>query len=142
MPIQDMRPCHMCIAVQINSMSNKLTNPPYSPNTSTLQLSASQPRQLANPQAHQLTNTQLHPTYKLATSSTYEPTNASNPQVCLLTNSQTHQYPNSQTQQHTPVRVKDLPRIVPIAYSFQCALAVPRAYSRRNSMQPMPHRDS
>ena len=42
----------------------------------------------------------------------------------------------------TPVRVKDLPRIVPIAYSFQCALAVPRAYSRRNSMQPMPHRDS
>ena len=42
----------------------------------------------------------------------------------------------------TPVRDKDLPRIVPIAYSFQCALAVPRAYSRRNSMQPMPHRDS
>ena len=42
----------------------------------------------------------------------------------------------------TPVRDKDLPRIVPIAYSFQYALAVPRAYSRRNSMQPMPHRDS
>ena len=46
------------------------------------------------------------------------------------------------SQMSTPVRVKDLPRIVPIAYSFQCALAVPRAYSRRNSMLPMPHRDS
>ena len=42
----------------------------------------------------------------------------------------------------TPVRDKGLFRIVPIAYSFQCARAVPRAYSRRNSMQPMPHRDS
>ena len=45
-------------------------------------------------------------------------------------------------KESTPVRDKDLPRIVPIAYSFQCALAEPRAYSRRNSMQPMPHRDS
>ena len=43
---------------------------------------------------------------------------------------------------YTPVRDKDLPRIVPIAYSFQYALAVPRAYSRRNSMLPVPHRDS
>ena len=42
----------------------------------------------------------------------------------------------------TPVRDKDPLRKVPIAYSFQCALAVPRAYSRRNSMQPMPHKDS
>jgi len=42
----------------------------------------------------------------------------------------------------TPVHDKDLLRKVPIAYSFQCARAVPRAYSRRNSMQPMPHRDS
>ena len=42
----------------------------------------------------------------------------------------------------TPVRDKDLLRKVPIAYSFQCTLAVPRAYSRRNSMQPMPHKDS
>ena len=42
----------------------------------------------------------------------------------------------------TPVRDKDLLRKVPIAYSFQCARAVPRPYSRRNSMQPMPHRDS
>ena len=41
-----------------------------------------------------------------------------------------------------PVRDKDLLRKVPIAYSFQCALAVPLAYSRRNSMQLMPHRDS
>ena len=39
-------------------------------------------------------------------------------------------------------RDKDWLRIVPIAYSFQCSRAVPRAYSRRNSMQPMPHRDS
>ena len=44
--------------------------------------------------------------------------------------------------QDTPVRDKDLLRKVPIAYSFQCALAVPQAYSRRNSMQPMPHKDS
>ena len=101
MPTQDESPCHMRIAVQINSMSNKLTKASYPPNTSTLQLSASQPRQLANSQAHQLTNTQLHPTYKLATSSTYEPTNTSTPQVCLLTNSQPHQFPNSQTHQHT-----------------------------------------
>ena len=43
---------------------------------------------------------------------------------------------------YTPVRDKDLLRKVPIAYSFQCTLAVPRAYSRRNSMQPMPHKDS
>jgi len=42
----------------------------------------------------------------------------------------------------TPVRDKDLLRIAPIAYSFQYALAVPRAYSRRNSMLPVPHRDS
>ena len=42
----------------------------------------------------------------------------------------------------TPVRDKDLLRKVPISYSFQCARAVPLAYSRRNSMQPMPHRDS
>ena len=41
-----------------------------------------------------------------------------------------------------PVRDKDLLRKVPIAYSFQCAQAVPLAYSRRNSMQLMPHRDS
>ena len=46
------------------------------------------------------------------------------------------------TAWHTPVRDKDLLRKVPIAYSFQCARAVPRAYSRRNNMQPMPHRDS
>ena len=46
------------------------------------------------------------------------------------------------TAWHTPVRDKDLLRKVPIAYSFQCARAVPLAYSRRNSMQPMPHRDS
>ena len=43
---------------------------------------------------------------------------------------------------YTPVRDKDLLRKVPISYSFQCARAVPLAYSRRNSMQPMPHRDS
>ena len=43
---------------------------------------------------------------------------------------------------YTPVRDKDLLRIAPIAYSFQYALAVPRAYSRRNSMLPVPHRDS
>ena len=42
----------------------------------------------------------------------------------------------------TPVRDKDLLRKVPIAYSFQCARAVPLAYSRRNSMQLMPHKDS
>ena len=42
----------------------------------------------------------------------------------------------------TPVRDKDLLRKVPVAYFFQCALAVPRAYSRRNSMLTMPHRDS
>ena len=42
----------------------------------------------------------------------------------------------------TPVRDKDLLRKVPIAYSFQCAQAVPQAYSRRNSMRPMPHKDS
>uniref|UniRef100_UPI0012E351F3 DUF4372 domain-containing protein n=1 Tax=Prevotella corporis TaxID=28128 RepID=UPI0012E351F3 len=42
----------------------------------------------------------------------------------------------------TPVRDKGLLRIVPIAHSFQCAQAVPRGYSRRNSMQPMPHKDS
>ena len=42
----------------------------------------------------------------------------------------------------TPVRDKDLLRKVPIAYSFQCARAVPRAYSRRNNMLLMPHRDS
>ena len=41
------------------------------------------------------------------------------------------------TAWHTPVRDKDLLRKVPIAYSFQCARAVPRAYSRRNNMQPM-----
>ena len=46
------------------------------------------------------------------------------------------------TAWHTPVRDKDLLRKVPIAYSFQCAREVPRAYSRRNNMQPMPHRDS
>ena len=51
-------------------------------------------------------------------------------------------YEMTRAYKPTPVRDKDLPRIVPIAYSFQCALAVPRAYSRRNSMQPMPHRDS
>ena len=101
MPTQDKRHCHMRIAVQINSMSNKLTKTPYSPNTSTLQLSASQPRQLANPRAHQLTNPQLHPTYKLAASSTYELTNASNPQACQLANSQSHQFPNLQTHQLT-----------------------------------------
>ena len=43
---------------------------------------------------------------------------------------------------NTPVRDKDLLRKVPIAYSFQCARAVPLAYSRRNSMQLMPHKDS
>ena len=53
-----------------------------------------------------------------------------------------HAAQDPRRQNYTPVRDKDLPRIVPIAYSFQCALAVPRAYSRRNSMQPMPHRDS
>ena len=42
----------------------------------------------------------------------------------------------------TPVRDKGLLRKVPIAYSFQCARAVPRAYSRRNNMLLMPHRDS
>ena len=42
----------------------------------------------------------------------------------------------------TPVRDKDLLRKVTISYSFKCARAVPLAYSRRNSMQPMPHRDS
>ena len=42
----------------------------------------------------------------------------------------------------TPVRDKGLLRRAPIAYSFQCVLAVPRAYSRRNSMLTVPHRDS
>ena len=49
---------------------------------------------------------------------------------------------DAQYKELTPVRDKDLLRKVPIAYSFQCAQAVPRAYSRRNSMLPMPHRDS
>ena len=42
----------------------------------------------------------------------------------------------------TPVRDKYWLRIVPIAYSFQYSLAMPRAYSRKNSMLPMPHKDS
>ena len=41
-----------------------------------------------------------------------------------------------------PVRDKYLLKKVLIAYFFQCALAMPRVYSRRNSMQPMQRKDS
>ena len=42
----------------------------------------------------------------------------------------------------TYVRDRDEFRKAPFAHSFQCAQAMPRAYSRRNSMQPVPHKDS
>jgi len=41
-----------------------------------------------------------------------------------------------------PVRAKHSLKKVLIAYFFQCALAMPRIYSRSNSMQPMLRKDS